>query len=116
MSEGEDENVDGIVDEKMHLVSLRDRVLDRLAEVLSRFKTDRTRRKGAFLDPKHVSAAFMVIHDHCSRVDIYCVKNEGLNQRNGNGSKDNTDTDFLETWSRYMRCISKRGACLAVAL
>ena len=83
-------------DHQQYLALLRNKVLDRLAEILARVKTNRPRQAGPILDAKHVSATYMVIRDKDMAVDIFCSKNEGLDQRRQGepeGSKD--DTDFL---------------------
>ncbi|KAF1993802.1 hypothetical protein P154DRAFT_384427, partial [Amniculicola lignicola CBS 123094] len=83
---------------------LRNKVLDRLAETLARYKSDRTVNKGPVLDPKHVSSTMMIIDEEHNKVKILCAKNEGLNQHN---STD--DTDFLNCWKACMEHISKEG-------
>lgn len=83
---------------------LRDKVLDRLAETLARYKTVRTGGGGPVLDSKHVSSTMMVVDEQHNRVRILCPKNEGLDQ---DGSPD--DTAFLEAWRVWMERISKQG-------
>jgi hypothetical protein len=101
--------------DQQYLDSLRNRVLDRLAEILARVKTDRTRQTATFLDPKHVSATYMVIRDQAPAVDIFCSKNEGLDQRSHGGpGARNDDTDFLNSWKQLMQSISKQGSPDAV--
>lgn len=97
------------------LASLRNKVLDRLAEILARVKTNRAGRSRTILDPKHVSATFMIIRNQFTTVDIYCSKNEGLDQQipgQPKGRKD--DTDFLNTWKTHMQDISNKGSPAAV--
>ncbi|KAJ4308261.1 hypothetical protein N0V94_009432 [Neodidymelliopsis sp. IMI 364377] len=99
--------VDDKTGQELYLASLRDKVLDRLAEVLARFKTEREGHKGPFLDPKHVSAAMTVIYDHPVKVKICCAKNEGLTQKR-DGKPNTEDTVFLETWKKHMQCIAEK--------
>ncbi|KAL9632463.1 MAG: hypothetical protein Q9164_005307 [Protoblastenia rupestris] len=84
--------------------ALRNKVLDRLAETLARYKSDRTVNKGPILDPKHVSSTMMIIDEEHNKVKILCAKNEGLDQHN---STD--DTDFLSSWKACMEHISREG-------
>jgi hypothetical protein len=84
--------------------ALRNKVLDRLAETLARYKSDRTVNKGPILDPKHVSSTMMIIDEEHNKVKILCAKNEGLDQHN---STD--DTDFLSSWKACMERISREG-------
>lgn len=84
--------------------ALRNKVLDRLAEILARYKSDRTVNKGPILDPKHVSSTMMIIDEENNKVKILCAKNEGLDQHN---STD--DTDFLNSWKACMERISREG-------
>ncbi|KAF3041850.1 hypothetical protein E8E11_008031 [Didymella keratinophila] len=108
----EDGNATG---DQQSLASLRNKVLDRLAEILARMKTDRARQTAAFLDPKHVSATYMVIRNQATAVDIFCSKNEGLDQRShgGPGARKD-DTDFLDSWKQLMQSISKQGPPVAL--
>ncbi|EPE30438.1 HIT/MYND zinc finger-like protein [Glarea lozoyensis ATCC 20868] len=110
---GEDDLVEGVDDvenisseevEKRDLQELRNKVLDRLAEILARYKSDRTVKKARVLDPNHVSSTMMIMDEENSKVIILCAKNEGLNQNN---STD--DTDFLSSWKAYMERISSGG-------
>ncbi|KAE8336175.1 hypothetical protein BDV24DRAFT_155398 [Aspergillus arachidicola] len=63
---------------------LKQRSLDRLAEVLARFKTRKTGRHGrgkkkdGNLDAKHVTSVAMVEDSTLQRVTFLCAKNEGL--------------------------------------
>jgi len=84
--------------------ALRNNVLDRLAETLARYKSNRTVNKGPILDPKHVSSTMMIIDEEHNKVKILCAKNEGLDQHN---STD--DTDFLSSWKACMEGISREG-------
>lgn len=87
-----------------NLKALRNKLLDRLAETLARYKSDRTVNKGPFLDPKHVSSTMMIMDEEHNKVKILCAKNEGLDQHN---STD--DTDFLSSWKACMERISREG-------
>ena len=84
-------------------VTLKRRALDRLAEILARFKSGgnaATRGKSRNLDAKHVASVAMVedlIHE---RVVIYCSKNEGL---------DGDDRRFLEKLQELLRNTSGKG-------
>jgi hypothetical protein len=89
--------------ERNHKV-LRNKVLDRLAETLARYKSDRKVNKGPVLDPKHVSSTMMIIDEEHNKVKILCAKNDGLDQHN---STD--DTDFLSSWKACMERISREG-------
>lgn len=84
--------------------ALRDKVLDRLAETLARYKSDRSDAKGRILDPKHVSSTMMIVDEKNNKVRILCSKNEGLDQNNSND-----DTDFLNSWKTCMERISREG-------
>ncbi|KAL3422702.1 hypothetical protein PVAG01_06858 [Phlyctema vagabunda] len=93
-------------DEDEHsLHKLRDKVLDRLAETLARYKSDPRAGGGPVLDPKHVASTMMITYSQENKVKILCSKNEGLNQGN---STD--DTDFLNSWKVCMERISKAGS------
>lgn len=106
----EDEDVGESEEEPLHLTQLRDKVLNRLAETLARFKSDPKGNRGYPLDPKHVSSTMMIEYRGSEAVRFLCAKNEGLDQR------DTTeDTDFLESWRKCMECISKRGKSISCA-
>lgn len=72
--------------------TLRNKVLDRLAKILIRYKSDRTVNKGPILDLKHVSSTIIIIDEKYNKIKILYAKNEGLDQHN---STD--DTDFLSS-------------------
>ena len=75
----EDDEISSTVDEKKRdLDALRNKVLDRLAEALARYKSDPKEVKGPILDPKHVSSTMMIKYDDKNKVKILCAKNEGL--------------------------------------
>jgi hypothetical protein len=84
-----------------YLSTLRDKLLDRLAEVLARFKSD-AKSKGPRLDAKHVASVMMYYQPR--NVKILCAKNEGLDQ-----GKRAEDTNFLDAWSRLMESIASKG-------
>ncbi|KAI1635874.1 hypothetical protein F4809DRAFT_612245 [Biscogniauxia mediterranea] len=97
-------DVDENKDKQSYLTELRDRVLDRLAETLARFKSDPEGNRGFPLGSKHVSSTMMVVYNQPTRVKFLCAKNEGLDQ------EDTTeDTDFLDSWRKCMECISTSG-------
>lgn len=100
---GEDEEVlstmDVIQDEQQnHLELLHSKVLDRLAEALARFKTDRSDKTNR--DAKHVASTMMLIDQERRRTKIICAKNEGL---------DKLDEAFLDEWKTCMEAISSTG-------
>jgi hypothetical protein len=83
---------------------LRNKVLDRLAETLARYKSDPTANKGPILDSKHVSSTMMIVDEKHNKVKILCSKNEGLDQHN-----TTDDTDFLNSWKASMEHIARKG-------
>lgn len=91
------------------LILLKQRSLDRLAEVLARFKTQKTGRHGrgkkkdAHLDAKHVTSVAMVENSTLQRVTFLCSKNEGLKGE---------DEVFLERLCELLTSILKNGKCL----
>ncbi|KOC16485.1 hypothetical protein AFLA70_261g001451 [Aspergillus flavus AF70] len=88
------------------LILLKQRSLDRLAEVLARFKTQKTGRHGrgkkkdAHLDAKHVTSVAMVENSTLQRVTFLCSKNEGLKGE---------DEVFLERLCELLTSILKNG-------
>ncbi|KAB8212137.1 hypothetical protein BDV34DRAFT_208601 [Aspergillus parasiticus] len=88
------------------LILLKQRSLDRLAEVLARFKTRKTGRHGrgkkkdANLDAKHVTSVAMVEDSTLQRVTFLCAKNEGLEEE---------DEVFLERLCELLTSILKNG-------
>lgn len=66
------------------LTTLKQRALDRLAEVLARFKTTKSGRvskrpdKSSNLDAKNVTSVVMIEESDDERVTFLCSKNEGL--------------------------------------
>ncbi|GAB1215523.1 hypothetical protein ATERTT37_004714 [Aspergillus terreus] len=66
------------------LTTLKQRALDRLAEVLARFKTTKSGRvskrpdKSSNLDAKNVTSVVMIEESDDQRVTFLCSKNEGL--------------------------------------
>jgi hypothetical protein len=113
--ESEEELEIGDIDEgggyETRLATLRDKVLDRLAETLARFKSDPKGQRGPAIDPKHVSSTMMIVYHQPARVKLLCAKNEGLNQ---GGTAE--DTEFLDSWKKCMECISKIGEAIRSAL
>jgi hypothetical protein len=85
-------------DEQQYLAELQNKILDRLAETLARFKSDPKARNS--FDAKHVSSAMMVVYRKDERVKILCSKNEGL---------DREDRTFLRDWKDCMETIARRG-------
>jgi len=102
---------DGGTVSEVYLAALKNKVLDRLAETLARHKSDPKGQRGPPLDSKHVSSAMMIAYGESTRVKILCAKNEGLNQE---GETD--DTEFLESWKKYMESISKAGTAIKCSL
>jgi len=85
--------------------TLRNKVLDRLAEVLAGYKTDpRSKEADATLDARHVSSTMMHVDERFGRVKIFCSKNEGLDQQGELG-----DTQFLGRWKVCMEDFAKKG-------
>jgi hypothetical protein len=85
---------------------LKKKALDRLAEVLARFKTARPRGRSGVsedssrnnLDAKHVTAVVLI--ENVDSVAIVCAKNEGL---------DPDDVSFLQELCELLRKISRLG-------
>lgn len=101
----EDVEISSTDDEKKHnLDALRNKVLDRLAETLARYKSDPKGGKGSILDPKYVSSTMMIMYDDENKVKILCAKNEGLAQ-----GYSTDDTDFLNSWKACIERISRAG-------
>ncbi|KAE8333006.1 hypothetical protein BDV39DRAFT_74223 [Aspergillus sergii] len=116
--QGSDEELDKLPDETdfeddvtpddstTALVLLKRRSLDRLAEVLARFKTRKTGRHGrgkkkdANLDAKHVTSVAMVEDSTLQCVTFLCAKNEGL---------QGEDEVFLERLCELLTSILKNG-------
>jgi len=90
--------------------TLRNKVLDRLAEVLARYKTDPRDKEKTGLDARHVSSTMMAVDERSKRVKIFCSKNEGLDQE---GSSE--DTEFLDRWKFCMEGVAKKGELQAAA-
>ena len=82
------------------IVLLVNKVLDRLAEVLSRFKSDTLSRKSKKLGPSHVSSILMIYPKDKRPTKILCSKNEGL---------DNKDEAFIKNWANCMEAIALNG-------
>ncbi|GAB1315563.1 hypothetical protein MFIFM68171_05773 [Madurella fahalii] len=86
------------------LRTLRNKLLDRLAEILARYKTDPKDKGKAGLDARHVASTMMIVNEASRRVKIFCSKNEGLDQEDDNG-----DVEFLARWRICMEGIAKKG-------
>ncbi|KAF2472426.1 uncharacterized protein BDR25DRAFT_366441 [Lindgomyces ingoldianus] len=94
------EEVEADLGEQRNLAKLRDRFLDRLAEVLARFKTEPNTRRSSGQDAKHVCATMMVMCEDETSVRILCAKNEGL---------DKVDDEFLGHWKNCLENVAKAG-------
>ncbi|KAJ5902334.1 hypothetical protein N7495_002862 [Penicillium taxi] len=80
---------------------LKRNALDRLAEVLARFKTDQKLQKKAGPknnDAKHVASTTMREDNASGRVIIFCSKNNGI---------DTADQKFLASLKKELEAISK---------
>jgi hypothetical protein len=86
-------------DPEQYRIELKNQFLDRLAEILARFKATSRRNPGR--DAKHVSAAMMVRYETGDHVKIFCAKNEGLDQE---------DILFLEEWKSLMEGVARKGS------
>jgi hypothetical protein len=77
----------GVISEEATADSaLKKRALDRLAEVLSRFKTAKcppARTKSGNLDAKHVASIVLIEDLERGRATFVCSKNEGLDAIDG---------------------------------
>ncbi|RHZ52840.1 uncharacterized protein CDV56_106692 [Aspergillus thermomutatus] len=83
-----------------YLATLKPSMLDRLAEMLARFKTTKNgkaRGKATNSDAKHVTSVAMLEDHNHERVAIFCSKNEGL---------DADDERFLKGLSILLKNIS----------
>ncbi|ORY17504.1 hypothetical protein BCR34DRAFT_474885 [Clohesyomyces aquaticus] len=86
--------------QKKTLATLQDKFLDRLAEVLARFKTAPNPGKGPNKDAKHVCATMLAISNDDSKVRLLCAKNEGL---------DEIDKVFLNEWKTCLEKVAMAG-------
>lgn len=77
------------------LVMLKQRALDRLAEILARFKTAR-----GPLDAKHVTSVIMLERSDSKHIAFICAKNEGL---------DSEDKAFLGKLGELLPKVSAEG-------
>ncbi|PIG81966.1 hypothetical protein AARAC_002228 [Aspergillus arachidicola] len=118
--QGSDEELDKLTDETdfedevttsdptTALILLKQRSLDRLAEVLARFKTrksgrhGRGKKKDGNLDAKHVTSVAIVEDSTLQRVTYLCAKNEGL---------VGEDEVFLGRLCELLTSILKNGKC-----
>jgi hypothetical protein len=104
--ETEFEDEPGTPSAQILLDALKRKALDRLAEVLARFKTPRTHRQAdvsghntrEHLDAKHVTAVVLV--EDVNSVAIVCAKNEGV---------DPEDVNFLQGLGEMLKKISRQG-------
>ena len=102
----EDDNIAGDHLEQATPAVMQSRVLDRLAEILARYKTDPKTNRGLRLDAKHVSSTMMIVDLKKNMVKILSAKNEGIDQMGFLA-----DTDFLTAWKEYMEGVSQRDEC-----
>lgn len=81
---------------------IKQRTLDRLAEVLARFKTAKATkvRERRNADAKHVASVIMLEEPGGRSVTFYCSKNEGL---------DDIDISFLRKLQDLLENISANG-------
>lgn len=84
-------------DEKDTVAELKNKLLDRLAETLARYKSQTAQGSR---DAKHVSGTMMIPFEEEERVEIICAKNEGL---------DREDEIFLQKWKRCMESMAIKG-------
>ena len=104
--EKEDQNVDEaefevtVASGGAEIDAIKRKTLDRLSEVLARFKTDRGTRKQKERnsDAKHVASVIMVEDTEAKSVTFFCSKNEGL---------DAMDMHFLERLDELLQNILK---------
>lgn len=82
------------------LDGLKRNALDRLAEVLARYKTTGTRKKAKGLDARHVASVALMEDSNNKRMVIFCSKNEGL---------DDTDEKFLGKLADSLKSILGEG-------
>jgi hypothetical protein len=93
------DTIDRNNDDRKYILELRDKLLDRLAETLARFKSD-PGRKMHQMDADHVSSTIMILCEKKMETIIICTKNNAL---------DKDDEDFLAQWMVLMECISNSG-------
>lgn len=103
-----DDNLDDLDDPAMlstdadpeeNLTEMGNQFLDRLAEILARFKAKPGTKPKQ--NAKHVCATMMVRYETENYVKIFCAKNEGL---------DREDILFLEEWRSLMEDVSRKGS------
>lgn len=90
----------GAADPGATLDALKRNALDRLAEVLARFKTARTQGKAKALDAKHVASVAMMADYNNKCLVIFCSKNDGL---------DPVDEKFLRRLGELLNTFSADG-------
>ncbi|KAF1930883.1 uncharacterized protein M421DRAFT_418356 [Didymella exigua CBS 183.55] len=91
------------------LASMRNKVLDRLAEILVTVKTNRAgqSRTLSFLEPKHVSATSMIIGDPSTAVGIFCSRDREIDQR-GHGCPFSSILSPIQTGQQYSLVLLSR--------
>ena len=89
--------IDADPENQQSLIQLKNKVLDRLAETLARFKSEPGTTS---VDAKHVASTMMITYESEERVKILCSKNEGL---------DKMDKSFLRQWTCCMQTMAKQG-------
>ncbi len=94
---GDDLLLDIERDEKQVIAELQNRLLDRLAETLARYKS---KTGQGSKDAKHVAATMMIPFGEEERAEIICAKNEGL---------DREDEIFLQKWKACMERMAING-------
>ncbi|KAJ5762769.1 hypothetical protein N7533_001450 [Penicillium manginii] len=88
-------------DPEDNLTEMGNQFLDRLAEILARFKAKPGTKSKQNVNAKHVCATMMVRYKTENCVKIFCAKNEGL---------DREDELFLEDWRSLMEDVSRKGS------
>lgn len=92
--------------EEAALDTLKRQTLDRLSEVLARFKSAQGPKKSRVknLGAKHVASVVMVEDTVAGRVTLFCSKNEGL---------DEVDKRFLAKLKELLEGIAKEGTLIS---
>ena len=98
LSDSDDYDIEGIKGADQAL--LLNKALDRLAEILSRYKSDPSSRKLRKLGPSHVAGTLLMIPQNGKPTKILCSKNEGL---------DDKDKVFIRNWADCMQLIAANG-------
>ncbi|RKK79213.1 hypothetical protein BFJ71_g16289 [Fusarium oxysporum] len=84
--------------EDARLRRLKDMLVDRLAEILARFKSS---PKSGNQDAKHVSSVILIEHAGNDGITFICAKNNGLDEQD--------KEDFLPKWKNLMERASQSG-------